>query len=218
MVAETVTKDGYAFVELGDDDLFQRELSGSDHLHSTEDASIGCLCPISHIKKMVKKVEVQYTPDIERILKEIADRKGQLEVTHTISLAEVKCDIEKKWKPPALKEFNNLTESKKAFTVKKRHELPANCRIVPCKGVYTVKPDKAPPGYRRKTRFVACGNHVQEDASSFDLFAAGSDATSLRTMLAFNARKPWRIGTTGVRQAFVLARWSGEPVALEPRV
>ena len=35
-------------------------------------------------------------------------------------------------------------------------------------------------------------------------------------MLAFNSGKPWRIGTTDVRQAFVLAKWTGEPVALEP--
>ena len=35
-------------------------------------------------------------------------------------------------------------------------------------------------------------------------------------MLALNARKQWRIGTTDVRQAFVLAKWLGEPVALEP--
>ena len=48
------------------------------------------------------------------------------------------------------------------------------------------------------------------------MFAAGLDATSLRTMLAYNARKPWRIGTTDVRQAFVLAKWAGEPVAMEP--
>ena len=48
------------------------------------------------------------------------------------------------------------------------------------------------------------------------MFAAGLHATSLRTMLAYNARKPWRIGTTDVRQAFVLAKWTGEPVAMEP--
>ena len=102
---------------------------------------------------------------------------------------------------------------KKAFTVRSRAELPPNCRIVPCKGVYTVKPEQG--GYRRKTRFVACGNHVPEDGAT-DLFATGVDATSLRTMLAFNAKKPWKVGTTDVRQAFVLAKWLGQPVALEP--
>ena len=39
----------------------------------------------SHIKKMVKKAEVQYTPNIESILDEIESRGGPLEVTHTVS-------------------------------------------------------------------------------------------------------------------------------------
>ena len=149
IVAETVTKCGYAFVEIEDADLFQTEPFGVQHESSTEGLGQSLLYSTSHLKKIVKKAEVQYTPNIEDILGEIEQRGGQLEVTHTVSLADVKQNIEK-WRPSALKEFTNLTKTKKAFTVKKRHELPPNCRIVPCKGVYTVKPDKAPPGYRRK--------------------------------------------------------------------
>ena len=206
---------GYAFEEMEDDDFFQGDSAEPldllpDEPMFTEGQGIDV-----HLKRMVKKAEVQYTSDIEEILEKIELHKGQLEVTHTVSLSEVKKNIDK-WKSSALKEFKNLTEVKRAFTVRKRHQLPENCRIVPCKGVYTVKPDKTAPGYRRKTRFVACGNHVPENSADFDLFAAGLDATSLRTMLALNARKPWRIGTTDVRQAFVLAKWLGEPVALEP--
>ncbi|OLP73772.1 hypothetical protein AK812_SmicGene46881, partial [Symbiodinium microadriaticum] len=137
------------------------------------------------------------------------------EVTHNVSLNEVKKNIDL-WKASALKEFTNLRDVKKAFTVKKRGELPPGCRLVPCKGVYTVKPDKNEEGYRRKTRFVACGNHVPENENSCDLFAAGVDATSLRTLLSAHGHKQWRIGTTDVRQAFVLAKWLGLPVALEP--
>ena len=203
MIVKSVLKEVYGFVEL--EYYYRRGISFSKME----------VKPIPISRRYVKKAEVQYTPNIEGILGDIEAKGGQLEVTHTVSLADVKNNIHK-WKPSALKEFNNLTESKKAFTVKKRHELPSNCRIVPCKGVYTVKPDKAPPGYRRKTRFVACGNHVPEEAAGLDLFAAGLDATSLRTMLAFNAKRPWRIGTTDVRQAFVLAKWDGDPVALEP--
>ena len=213
MVAKPVINGDYGFVELEGTELFQGE--GAHPFHPLETTSMDSSSVASHIKKMVKKAEVQSTPDIESILEEIEAKGGQLEVTHTVSLADVKSNIAK-WKPSALKQFNNLTESKRAFTVKKRHELPPNCRIVPCKGFYTVKPDTAPPGYRRKTRFVACGNRVPEEAASLDLFASGLDATSLRTMLAFNSGKPWRIGTTDVRQTFVLARWTGEPVALEP--
>ena len=127
----------------------------------------------------------------------------------------MKKEIEK-WRASAEKEFSNLKDSKRAFSVKRRCDLPADCRIVPCKGVYTVKPDKSELGYRRKTRFVACGNHVPEDPTDFDLFAAGLDATSLRIMLSYNSKKPWKLGTTDVRQAFVLAKWLGQPVALEP--
>ncbi|OLQ13572.1 Copia protein [Symbiodinium microadriaticum] len=162
-------------------------------------------------RTVLKKAEVQYTADVEAILEELDKTGSALEVTHNVSLGEVRKHLSR-WKQSAFKEYHNLAEVKKAFTVRSRAELPPNCRIVPCKGVYTVKPDKG--GYRRKTRFVACGNHVPEDGAT-DLFATGVDATSLRTMLAFNARRPWKVGTTDVRQAFVLAKWLGQPVALE---
>ena len=167
------------------------------------------------LKKIIKKAEVQYTQNVEEILRNCELQGRQLDVTHTVSLGDVKRNLEK-WKPSALKEFTNLTEAKRAFTVKKRNELPPGCRVVPCKGVYTAKPGKGPQGYRRKTRFVACGNHISETDANFDLFAAGLDATSLRTMLAYNAKRGWSLGTTDIRQAFVLAKWRGQPVALEP--
>ncbi|CAE7544706.1 unnamed protein product, partial [Symbiodinium microadriaticum] len=152
----------------------------------------------------LKKAEVQYTAGIENILSDLKKSGKALEVTHNVSLGEVKKNLGS-WKASALKEYHNLKDVKKAFTVRTRAELPPECRIVPCKGVYTVKPDKGGEGFRRKTRFVACGNHVPEEETCFDLFAAGVDATSLRSILAVNAQKPWRIGTTDVRQAFVLA-------------
>ncbi|CAE7357873.1 unnamed protein product, partial [Symbiodinium sp. CCMP2456] len=167
------------------------------------------------LMKMMKKAEIQYTPDIEQVIQELENQGKSLEVTHTVSLKEVKQNLQK-WVESAKKEFTNLKDNKRAFVIKKQHELPKGCRIVPCKGVYTVKPDKSPQGYRRKTRFVACGNHVPEEDSCFDLFAAGLDASSLRTMLAFTAGKPWTTATTDIRQAFVLAPWLGHPVALSP--
>ena len=164
----------------------------------------------------MRKVEVQYTPNIESIIEDHVRRGVPLEVTHThtVSLADVKKDMEE-WKPSAWKEFSNLTEKKHAFTVKKRKDLPPGCRIVPCKGVYTVKPDSEDL-FRRKTRFVGCGNHISDNTPDFDLFAAGLDATSLRTMLAFDSGRNWRTGVTDIRPAFVLAKWLGQPVALEP--
>ena len=117
---------GCGFVELEDIELFRGVWD--DGLQCTGTTSSATSDVDSHIKKMVKKAEVQYTPNIESILDEIESRGGQLEVTHTVSLADVKGNISK-WKLSALKEFNNLTVSKKAFTVKKRHELPPNCRL-----------------------------------------------------------------------------------------
>ena len=76
------------------------------------------------------------------------------------------------------------------------------------------KPDGK--GYRRRTRFVACGNYLPADEIS-GLDAAGADATTLRAILAYAAGKPWVAGTTNIRQAFAPAPWKGEPVAVLPR-
>ncbi|CAE7753847.1 RE1 [Symbiodinium sp. CCMP2592] len=166
----------------------------------------------------IKKTEVQCTPNIEEILHDLEVSGKPLEVTHTISLGDVKKNISK-WYDSAVKEFTNLRDKKKAFKVTKRWNLPEGCKIVPCKGVFTVKPDASPNKYKRKTRFVACGNHVPEGSmmpEGFDLFAAGLDSTSLRTMFAFTAGSNWLTGTTDIRQAFVLAPWLGASVALQP--
>ena len=63
---------------------------------------------------------------------------------------------------------------------------------------------------------MGCGNHISDNTPDFDLFAAGLDATSLRTMLAFDSGRNWRTGVTDIRPALVLAKWLGQPVALEP--
>ena len=95
----------------------------------------------------------------------------------------------------------------------KKHELPLGTRLVPGKGVFTVKPDGN--GYRRKTRLVACGNYLPADEID-DLYAAGADATTLRAILAYAAGKPWAAGSTDIRQAFVLAPGKGKSVATMP--
>ena len=204
------------FEEMSDEDL----LPEGDSQHCGSDQGLSEIVEGQdlrpQLKRILKKAEVQYTPDIEEVLNGLIARKQPLQVTHTVSLQDVKKNLEA-WRPSAMKEFQNLTTSKQALEVTKRHLLPPGCRLVPCKGVYTVKPDKGDPGFRRKTRFVACGNHVPEGENFCDLFAAGLDSTSLRTMLAFTAGKQeWRWGVTDIRQAFVLAKWLGGPVALQP--
>ena len=202
-----------AFVEIEENEVFQGKGINNPAHHLQPASKQGPWEATA--RKVIKKAEVQYTAGIEDLLNNLKKDGKPLEVTHNVSLQDVRKNIDA-WKESALKEFTNLTKVKQAFRVVKRSELPSNCRIVPCKGVYTVKPDKSELGYRRKTRFVACGNHVPEGEGDFDLFATGVDATSLRTMLAVNAKKPWKTGTTDVRQAFVLAKWRGEPVAMEP--
>ena len=171
------------------------------------------------LKRMIKKAEVQYTEGIENILQDHINQKKPLEVTHTVSLGEVRKALAK-WAPSAKKEYSNLVDNKKAFQPTKFRDLPADCRIVPCKGVFTVKPDGCEEGFRRKTRFVACGNYLEEGALTgvdYDLYAAGLDASSLRTMLAFRTTQPsWGAAVTDIRQAFVLAPWIGKAVALKP--
>ncbi|CAE7251196.1 putative transposon protein [Symbiodinium microadriaticum] len=168
-------------------------------------------------KALIKKTEVQYTQNIEQVLHDLRAKGEVLEITHTVNLADVKKNLGD-WYDSAVKEYTNLKDGKKAFKVTKRWNLPEGCKI-PCKGVFTVKPDKHPNPYKRKTRFVACGNHLPEGSmmpEGFDLFAAGLDATSLRSMFAHTAGKGWLTGTTDIRQAFVLAPWLGVPVALQP--
>ncbi|CAE7389506.1 GIP [Symbiodinium sp. CCMP2592] len=108
--------------------------------------------PQVNMKKMIRKAEVQYTPNVEEILRECERQGKQLDVTHTVSLGDVKKNLDN-WRNSALKEFHNLTEVKRAFTVKKKSESPPGCRIVPCKGVYTTKPDKGPQGYSFRDEF-----------------------------------------------------------------
>ena len=197
-----------------DDEEMVHERQGEPDLFGTHN-SVDEVSNEARLYKFLKKAEVQYTPNIEDILKEHDVKGTPLEVTHTVSLGDVKRDLEK-WKDSAWKEYKNLAEKKSAFKVVRRSDLPPGCRVVPCKGVYTVKPDQEGL-YRRKTRFVACGNYISGSSMDIDLFAAGIDATSVRTMLAFNTnQRKWKTGVTDIRQAFVLARRKGTPVALEP--
>ena len=166
---------------------------------------------------LVKKAEVQYTKNIESILDELAQKNLALQVVHNVSLEDVKMNIHK-WKASARKEYGNLKDAKEAFVVVKRQDLPHGCRVVPGKGVFTVKHDGG--SFKRKTRFVACGNFIPADESLPDLFATGLDASSLRTLLAHTAARvrdgTWQAGLTDIRQAFVLAPWVGGPVAIQP--
>ena len=133
---------------------------------------------------------------MEEVLKYHQESGTLLEVTHTVSVEDVKANIEA-WAPSATKEFDNLKDNKHAFEVASREQLPRGCRIFPGKGVSTVKPDKR--GFRRKTQFVACGNYMDGEAEGVQsLYAAGLDASSLRTVLSVaSARSSWKVAIDG---------------------
>ena len=81
----------------------------------------------------------------------------------------------------------------------KKHELSPGTRLVPGKGVFTVKPDGQ--GYRRKTRFVACRNHLPADEIG-DLYAAGADATTLPGVRRWEAMEARSCGVTSGMPSF----------------
>ena len=178
-----------------------------------KEAALPQLVPqLKSLEAALRKAETLYTPNVEALLAQLEEEQKPLEVVHTVELKEVKEHLAK-WVPSAKKELETLVSNKKAFRVMKRRLLPKGTRLVPGKGVFTVKPDSN--GYRRKTRFVACGNYLPNDEVG-DLYAAGADATTLRAILSYSAGRPWVAGTTDIRQAFVLAPWKGGPVAVTP--
>ena len=211
-VGDEVNEDSEFFEELTQEQIAQTYMMA----RSCNDVNRGEEQPPA-LRRLLKKAEVTYTPDIENVLRYHEVNNVPLEVTHTVSLDDVKANISA-WEPSARKEFLNLKDNKCAFEVIGRDQLPPGCRIVPGKGVFTVKPDKG--GYRRKTRFVACGNYMDGDAEGVQsLYAAGLDASSLRTILSVaSSNDGWKVGLTDIRQAFVLAPWIGEPIAIQPPV
>ena len=165
----------------------------------------------------VRKTEVTYTKNIEELLEQLDSEGRNLEVVHNVDVSEVRQHLQR-WKPAAEKEFFNLRDTKEAFEVRTRDTLPPGTVIVPGKAVVTVKP---PPSdsvarYKRKMRFVVCGNFL--NAEEGDLYAAGADASTLRLLLAMYAGKDGvSIGTTDIHQPFVLAPWTGtRSIAVQP--
>ena len=165
----------------------------------------------------IQKAEVSYTKNVEGILEELEAQGKDLEVVHNVEMSEVKRYLDR-WRGAGEKEFYNLLNSKEAFTVKTKEQLPPGTLIVPGKAVATVKP---PPSggtahFKRKLRFVVCGNFLQADEG--DLYAAGADSSTLRLLLAHYAGKDEvALGTTDVHQAFVLTPWTGRHhIAVKP--
>ena len=90
----------------------------------------------------LRKTEAVDTPEVEGLLAKLEEEGKPLEVVRAVELKEVRENLAK-WFPSAFKERESLVNTKKAFRVMKKHELPPGTRLVPGNGVFTVKPDEA---------------------------------------------------------------------------
>ena len=92
-----------------------------------------------------------------------------------------------------------------------RLERAGALRLVPSKGVHTLKPPGSPGSedvkYKRKYRLVLCGNFVAPEEQFGSLCAGGASAETFRTVLASTAHKGWWGATADITGAFLLAHW-----------
>ncbi|CAE6961298.1 RE1, partial [Symbiodinium sp. CCMP2456] len=146
-------------------------------------------------------------PDYEKLLQNL---EGDLEVVHTVPLDQVRAALDN-WMEALEKEVNQLLEGTlKPMPLSRARELEKKglLKLVPSKGVYTLKPPSVKgKKVRRKFRLVLCGNHVGRDDEAFNLYASGVSADTVRLALAFAAHRRWSGGTSDVTGAFLLAEW-----------
>ena len=145
-------------------------------------------------------------PDYERLLREL---EGDLEVVHTVPLQQVRAALSL-WMEALEKEVKQLLDGTlKPMPLSRARELEKKglLKLVPSKGVYTLKPPQMKGNkVRRKFRLVLCGNHVGRDDDSFNLYASGVSADTVRLALAYASQRKWRGGTSDVTGAFLLAQ------------
>ncbi|CAE7737175.1 GIP [Symbiodinium sp. CCMP2592] len=147
--------------------------------------------------------------DYEKLLE---DLEGDLQVAHTVPLQQVK-PVAERWKSAIEKELDNLFESTgtlKRIKMSEARQLEAQgkLKLVPSKGVHTLKPPSSKGGgFRRKYRLVLCGNHATPSDDQGSLYAGGVGAESLRALLAATSPRGWRGATTDITAAFLQAMW-----------
>ena len=128
-------------------------------------------------------------------------------------LAQVKPVVER-WHKAIQKELDNLFKGGTLVEIDReealRLERAGALRLVPSKGVHTLKP----PGsedvkFKRKYRLVLCGNFVAPEEQFGSLYAGGASAETFRTVLASTAHKGWLGAAADITGAFLLAPWPG---------
>ncbi|CAE7622475.1 unnamed protein product [Symbiodinium sp. CCMP2592] len=155
------------------------------------------------------KVEVSYTPNIERVLAEL---RGPLKVTHTVDPREVQENLEL-WRGAIEKEVKNVEVAilrllpgtpERAMWIKR-----PKAQRLPAKLVFTVKPGDSPneadptTWFKRKARLVVCGNFARPDEA--DLYSETPPTEVLRAGLTLSRRRKWYIAILDVVAAFLRA-------------
>ncbi|CAE7198854.1 RE1 [Symbiodinium sp. CCMP2592] len=146
--------------------------------------------------------------DYEKLLEDLQE---DLQVTHTVPLCQVK-PVAEKWRAAIQKEISNLFNTGTLKRIKmsqaRRMEAEWRLRLVPSKGVHTIKPPaEKGQGFKRKYRLVLWGNFVDPSESQGSLYAGGVGAESLRTLLAATTSLGWLGATTDIVSAFIQAEW-----------
>ena len=160
-------------------------------------------------ESFLRAMAVEDVQDYEKLLEEL---EGDLQVTHTVPLQQVK-PVAERWREPIQKEIKNLFEGtgtlrKIKMSEARRLEAEGKLRLVPSKGVFTLKlPSQKGGRYKRKYRLVLCGNFVDPNDSYGSLYAGGVSAESLRTILSATTRRGWKGATTDITAAFLQALW-----------
>ncbi|CAE7744641.1 unnamed protein product [Symbiodinium pilosum] len=138
-------------------------------------------------------------PDYEKLLESL---ENDLQVKPVVS----------RWNAAIRKELDNLFQGGTLIEISRdearRLERQGVLRLVPSKGVHTLKP---PVGknerYKRKYRLVLCGNFAAPEEQFGSLYAGGASAETFRTVLAIAAGRGWQGATADITGAFLLAPW-----------
>ena len=160
------------------------------------------------VETCLKAASVQDDPDYEALVDEM---EGDLQVVYTVPQVQVRRAV-KKWHKAIKKELDNLfnTGTLRRITMKHALELQGQgkLRLVPSKGVYTMKPPDVPGDrLRRKYRLVLCGNHAAKEEGFRSLYAGGASIETFRAALAYAAMRRWRGAASDITGAFLLSEW-----------
>ena len=175
----------------------------------------------------VAKLEVSYTPDIEKVIGELT---SPLEVTHTVNPRDAMEHLPL-WREAIVKELAAVEVAIKRLQVgtQERREWLQHPRAqkLPTKLVFTIKPnpkakieDRA-TWVKRKARLVVCGNYAASESMSLYTEAAPSEA--VRTALVTARRNRWMVGIIDIAAAFLrtpIGARSDDPIiiATPPRL